>query len=778
MTKLEYTDGAGSPTTLEGWQYGLAADGTILRMASLTSQQRWDYGYDGRGRLTSAIRVNDSGVPQFREAYTYDDGDNMLTKKTVPYTQALVDTFADGNYTANPTWTVSGNWAVQNTGESGDNYIVNTDAAGGHLYRTQTAGDTDTWFSYKQTTSGTLIAHARFTDWDNRIRVNFGATSAVLYQNDAAVQTVLDTNASAGSDLNQWYELYFRCEGSRIEVWRGKRGEPLERILFSDAATETVSGQLRFTVPATTNYRIDNIRVAAPKTTTTSLSDDFTDGNHTANPAWTVYGGPTVSSGVLTKASSSGDTGIYQSSAAGDNQIRFSARKTSAGGWQRVIARWASNTLRATLVITDSEMRIEQMITSTTTLDTGPATTLNTWYDYQIVLDGSRMEVWRALQGQPLELVMETDALTVLDSSRTYFAANDCTAGFDNIVYTTADPSTTTSIYNDANELTSTTTGGVTTAYTYDGWGRTISKTDGTHDATYTWRFGNKLRVYTSDFPGEADVAYNYDGLGRRRNRLNNPNGAYTDADLTWYRWDTEWNQIGEYESDDYATWDVGDLEKHYTFLPSSKGTQLSHVDGSAPASGAYNYYAHDHLDSPRSVYSQAQAVVATQEFTPYGSHYATTGPSQTVGFTAHLWDASTHAFYAPFRYYSPASARWLSRDPLGMLAGPNFFAYIGGKVLRFRDPLGLQSLESCEADCYDEWCDRLQKLQDRADNGEFSLSGVLLWSQELIYIGMLLEVCLAECRTNQGLENLLESLPVTEPVVMPSMQVPWFQGL
>jgi RHS repeat-associated protein len=264
--------------------------------------------------------------------------------------------------------------------------------------------------------------------------------------------------------------------------------------------------------------------------------------------------------------------------------------------------------------------------------------------------------------------------------------------------------------YNDANELTSATTGGVTTAYTYDGWGRTISKTDGTHDATYTWRFGDKLRVYTSDFPGEADVAYNYDGLGKRRNRLNNPNGAYTDADLTWYRWDAAWNLIGEYESDDYTVWDVGDMEKHYTFTPGSKGTQLSHVDGSAPASGAYNYYAHDHLGSPRGVYSQAQAVVATQEFTPYGSHYATTGPAQTVGFTGHIWDASTQAFYAPYRYYSPGTARWLSRDPLGILDGPNVYGYVMGNPVQLVDLLGGSCGDDEDYDCIEECHKNLQK--------------------------------------------------------------------
>ena len=66
LTKIEHNDGGGSPVVMDGWQYGPGEDGNILRMASLTSSQRWDYGYDGKNRLTLAIRANASGVPQFR----------------------------------------------------------------------------------------------------------------------------------------------------------------------------------------------------------------------------------------------------------------------------------------------------------------------------------------------------------------------------------------------------------------------------------------------------------------------------------------------------------------------------------------------------------------------------------------------------------------------------------------------------------------------------------------------------------------------------------------
>ena len=84
----------------EGWE-----DGNILRMASLVTDQRWDYGYDGRSRLTSAIRANAGGVPQYRIEYAYDDGDNLLTKQTHVYDAIIADDFSDGDSSSTVTTT-------------------------------------------------------------------------------------------------------------------------------------------------------------------------------------------------------------------------------------------------------------------------------------------------------------------------------------------------------------------------------------------------------------------------------------------------------------------------------------------------------------------------------------------------------------------------------------------------------------------------------------------------------------------------------------------------
>ena len=51
--------------------------------------------------------------------------------------------------------------------------------------------------------------------------------------------------------------------------------------------------------------------------------------------------------------------------------------------------------------------------------------------------------------------------------------------------------------------------------------------------------------------------------------------------------------------------------------------------------------------------------------------------------FTGHQWDGESGLYYAPERYYSPFQARWTTRGALGMVDGPNVYAYVRGNVVR-----------------------------------------------------------------------------------------------
>jgi RHS repeat-associated protein len=52
--------------------------------------------------------------------------------------------------------------------------------------------------------------------------------------------------------------------------------------------------------------------------------------------------------------------------------------------------------------------------------------------------------------------------------------------------------------------------------------------------------------------------------------------------------------------------------------------------------------------------------------------------------------DAETGFFHNGFRDYDPASGRYVESDPLGLAAGWNTYAYVGGDPVMRRDPFGL----------------------------------------------------------------------------------------
>ncbi len=228
--------------------------------------------------------------------------------------------------------------------------------------------------------------------------------------------------------------------------------------------------------------------------------------------------------------------------------------------------------------------------------------------------------------------------------------------------------------YNDANELVSQSVGGVTTSFAYDAWGRMTSKSDGTYSAAYAYRYGNKLYSVTSDFPSEGNAAYQYDGAGKRRQRTA---GGVT----TKYRWDLGWTVLNEEDGN-------GNLTRTYV------GRSTAHVDGTNPSTGTWRFYVHDHLGSTRGVYDTNNTQYAAFEHTPYGELYASSGSvgDITRRYTGHDWDDAAGLYYAPYRYYAPGLARWITRDPLGMVDGPNVYGYVRGNPVRYFDPIGTAS--------------------------------------------------------------------------------------
>ena len=97
------------------------------------------------------------------------------------------------------------------------------------------------------------------------------------------------------------------------------------------------------------------------------------------------------------------------------------------------------------------------------------------------------------------------------------------------------------------------------------------------------------------------------------------------------------------------------------------------------------------------------------EEYALYGTTFEGASGDERFMFTGHQWDGESGLYYAPFRYYSPFQARWTTRDPLGMVDGPNVYAYVRGNPLRYIDPLGLSS------ECISGWTNCLSAGIDSA---------------------------------------------------------------
>jgi RHS repeat-associated protein len=127
-------------------------------------------------------------------------------------------------------------------------------------------------------------------------------------------------------------------------------------------------------------------------------------------------------------------------------------------------------------------------------------------------------------------------------------------------------------------------------------------------------------------------------------------------------------------------------------------GTNYIYGPGGVPVeqitgSGSVLYYLHDQAGSTRALTTQAAAVAATFTYAPYGQLLASTGTATTpFMWQGQYRDAADGLYYLRARYYDPATATFLTRDPLEDLTGEPY-TYAGEDPLDGSDPSGMMPL-------------------------------------------------------------------------------------
>jgi RHS repeat-associated protein len=109
-------------------------------------------------------------------------------------------------------------------------------------------------------------------------------------------------------------------------------------------------------------------------------------------------------------------------------------------------------------------------------------------------------------------------------------------------------------------------------------------------------------------------------------------------------------------------------------------------------------YYIHvDHLNTPRLVADATGTTVwRWDQDEPFGVNVPDENPSGLGAFDLPLrlpgqyFDKEMNLHYNYFRDYDAGTGRYLQGDPIGLRAGVNVYAYVGGRPISIADPVGL----------------------------------------------------------------------------------------
>jgi len=191
-----------------------------------------------------------------------------------------------------------------------------------------------------------------------------------------------------------------------------------------------------------------------------------------------------------------------------------------------------------------------------------------------------------------------------------------------------------------------------------------LTNTAPPHTSTVTYAYDAAHRL--TKVTGATTSAYTYNGDGLRTS-------ATTGGATQQYAWD---------------------LANALPLLLTDGSTSYLYDDSGAPieqiaADGTTLYYQHDQYGSTRLLTNAAGAVAATFSYTANGQLTTHTGTADTPLRWNGQYQDSTGLYYLHARYYDPATAQFMTRDPLVALT-QEAYGYVGNNVFNASDPSGL----------------------------------------------------------------------------------------
>jgi len=189
------------------------------------------------------------------------------------------------------------------------------------------------------------------------------------------------------------------------------------------------------------------------------------------------------------------------------------------------------------------------------------------------------------------------------------------------------------------------------------------------------YRYDAMQRPVSVSRDGVLLAEYAYNAFGERIRKTRHRPGA--NPEVSYYLYDGS-TLTGEARAD-------GTIERQYVYLQGHRPVAM--------LEGHRAYAIHtDHVGAPRLMTDSAGDRVWQADYFSFGE--AVIDPDSVVSlnlrFPGQYADAETGTHYNYFRDYDPESGRYLTSDPLGLVAGLNTYAYVDGNPLSQVDPEGL----------------------------------------------------------------------------------------
>ncbi|MEO7862052.1 MAG: RHS repeat-associated core domain-containing protein [Nitrospirales bacterium] len=234
------------------------------------------------------------------------------------------------------------------------------------------------------------------------------------------------------------------------------------------------------------------------------------------------------------------------------------------------------------------------------------------------------------------------------------------------------------SVVNVGNQLTA----DANHSYQYDDNGNLIRKTLlATGNFTvYTYDPENRL-TKVEEFAAGANTpaatsTYRYDGLGRRIEKVAN-------GQTKRYIYDFE-DVLLEYDGSN-------GLQARYTHGPG--------IDEpiAVTRGGSTFFYHADALGSVNELTDGAGAIAKSYSYDAFGNILDQSGTVEnSYTYAGREFDSESGLSYFRTRYYDPRIGRFLRKDPIGLIAGVNLYAFVGNNPVNRFDPWGLFPLTDC----------------------------------------------------------------------------------